>query len=117
MLRIHRMFASSLAAFLLAGALAPSAANAWPLGRVFHLHPSSVQDESRISLRLYNKGQLFQDVQVEGHIYTVMPKQYLAIKAPAGTEIYMASTGMGHRKGDFLLAVSPELKGQTISIN
>jgi hypothetical protein len=117
MLRIHRMFASSLAAFFLAGALAPSAANAWPLGRVFHLHPPSAQDDSRVSLRLYNKGQLFQDVQIEGHVYTVLPNQYLAIKAPTGTEIYMASTGMGHHKGDFLLAVSPKLKGETISIN
>jgi len=117
MLRMTRVFGSSLAVLILAGAIAP-AASASPIGRLFHLHPRAAQTrDTRISLQVYNKGFIFQDVKVAGKIYTVLPHQWLGIKAPAGTEVYTESTSFEHRKGDLLFAVTPEMKGATISIN
>jgi murein DD-endopeptidase MepM/ murein hydrolase activator NlpD len=118
MLRISRTFASSLAFFAVAAVAAPAPANAWPLGKVFHLHSSTAQiKDTRIDVQLFNKGQIPQDVKVGGHTYTVMPHEGLAIKAPAGTSVYAASTGMGHRNGEMLLALTPDLKGKTIYFN
>ncbi len=118
MLRITRTLASSLALFVVVAVAAPAPANAWPLGKVFHLHSRTAQTEdTRIDVQLYNKGQIEQDVKVDGHIYTVMPHERLAIKAPAGTSVYAASAGMGHRNGEMLLAVTPDMKGKTIYFN
>jgi hypothetical protein len=120
MLRMNRESGSSLAVLLVAGALsiAPAAANASPIGKLMHLHPRASQtQDSRVIVLIYNKGQLFQDVKVDGHVYTVMSHGWLTIKAPAGTEVYAASTGMGHHKGDLLFAVKPEMKNATISFN
>ncbi len=120
MLRMTRVPGSSLAVLLVAGALAiaPTAATASPIGKLMHLHPRASQtQDSRVSVQIYNKGQLFQDVKVDGHVYTVMSHGWLTIKAPAGTEVYAASTGMGHRKGDLLFSVNPEMKGAIISFN
>jgi|GEM_PF-1004187 len=120
MLRINRVSGSSLAVLLVAGAIAigPAAANASPLGKLMHLHPRASQtQDSRVSILMYNKGPLFQDVKVDGHVYTVRSHGWLAIKAPAGTPVYAASTGMGHHKGDLLFAVNPEMKNATISFN
>jgi hypothetical protein len=118
MLRIARTFASSLTILAIAAAMAPINANAWPLGKAFHFHSSAehVQD-ARITVELINKGIIAQDVKVAGRIYTVMPHEGLTIKAPAGTSVYAASAGMGHRSGDVLVAVAPETKGQIIYFN
>ena len=117
MLRISRNFAGSL--ILLAGAaVAAPNANAWPLGKVFHYHPNRAQtQDSRVRLQLFNKGHLFQDVQVGGKVYTVFPNQKLVITAPVGTSIYAGSTGLGHRKGDLLIQVGPQMDGSTVSFN
>jgi len=118
MLRITRTFASSLAILAIAAAVAPVNANAWPLGKVFHIHPATerIQD-ARITVELINKGIISQDVKVDGRIYTVMPHEGLTIKAPAGTPVYAASMGLGHRSGDLLVAVTPETKGRIIYFN
>jgi hypothetical protein len=118
MLRMTRNFAGSLV--LLAGAAiaAPISANAWPLGKVFHFHPNAAQtQDSRINLKLTNKGQLFQDVKVDGHVYTIQPRETFTIKAPVGTPVYAASTGIGHRKGELLFEVTPQMQGSTVSID
>lgn len=118
MLRVTRVFGSSVAVLVLAGALAPIAAQASPLGRLLHLHPGAAQSQDiRISVRLYNRGHLFQDVKVGDKVYTVMPHQSIRIKAPAGTAVYADSTGQGHRKGDLLFAVSAQVKDSTITLN
>jgi hypothetical protein len=114
MLRMTHM-SSLLAVLILAGALAP-AANASPVGMLVHFHPQQAQD-TRITIRVYNKGAIFQDVKVAGKIYTVLPHERLVIKAEPGTEVYSESTGFGHRKGELLFAVKPEMKDTTISIN
>jgi hypothetical protein len=118
MLRTNRISATAFAIFLAAGAFAPSVANAWPLGHSLHLHPQTAKTtDTRVSLRVYNKAEIFQDVKIADKVYTVMPHQYLAIKAPAGTAVYAESTGFGHRKGELLFAVNQSLKGGTVQID
>ena len=117
MLRINRVLASSLV-FLVAGAMAPAGANASGISKLLHLHPNvSENDQGRIVVSLYNRGALFQDVKVDGKIYTVLPHQALEIKAPNGTPVYANSTGAGYNKGDLLFSINPSMKGATVSFN
>jgi hypothetical protein len=117
MLRMTRVSGSLLAVLIFAGAIAP-AANAFPMGKLFHLHPHSAQtQDTRITVHVYNKGWIFQDLKVAGKTYTVLPHQGIEIQAPAGTEVYTESTSFAHRKGDLLFAVTPAMKDTTVSIN
>src|ERR1039457_3907605 len=98
-----RTLAGSLAVLLLAGAIAPAPANAWPLGKVFHMHPRSAQPEdTRITFHLTNQDGFVQQVKVEGRVYTIVPHGALTIKAAEGTEIYAVTSGVKHRAGDLL---------------
>jgi hypothetical protein len=118
MLRITRTFASSAAILAIAAAMTPVTANAWPLGKVFHLHPDQQKTEdARITVELINKGTFSQNVKVDGRIYSVLPHEGITIKAPSGTSVYAASAGLGHRSGDLLVAVAPETKGRIIYFN
>jgi hypothetical protein len=113
------MIRTKLVALTLALAAAASTSTsvyaAWP-GLTVHQHPDTTQD-SRITIRLYNPGLTFRDVQVDGHTYTIQPHQTVTIKAPAGTAVYAGSTGAGHRKGDLLFAVTPALQDKTLTVN
>jgi murein DD-endopeptidase MepM/ murein hydrolase activator NlpD len=46
-----------------------------------------------------------------------MPHGGLTITAPEGTEVYAASKGFGHRKGDVLFTVTSKMKYDTVSID
>jgi hypothetical protein len=117
MLRMTRTLASSLA-FVVAGSMVPVAANASPLGRLLHLHPGAPQiPDTRIVVHIFNAAPIFQDVKVDGHVYTMLPHHGLGIKAPAGTPVYANSTGFNHRRGDLLLTVTPAENGTTVYIN
>lgn len=112
-----RMLAPSLAVLLLAVAIAPAPANAWPLGKLLHLHPHATQPEdNRITFHLTNQDGFMQQVKVGGQIYTMVPHGALTIKAAQGTEIYAVTSGIKHRAGDLLLAVKPQTQDATISI-
>jgi murein DD-endopeptidase MepM/ murein hydrolase activator NlpD len=117
MLQRTRVFAISLV-FSLAGIAAPATAHAWPFGKLLHLHPREVQEQDgRITFQLYNKGGLVQEVKVAGRVYTLLPHDGLKITAPEGTQVYAASKGFGHRNGDVLFTVTPEMKYDTVSID
>jgi hypothetical protein len=58
---------------------------------------------------LVNKGVTFRDVQIDGRKYTMMPNDLLVVKAPAGTEVYAASTFGKYHRGDMLVALTPSL--------
>jgi murein DD-endopeptidase MepM/ murein hydrolase activator NlpD len=112
-----RILARSLAALVLAAAVSPAPAHAWPFGKLFHMHPGAAQPEdARISFYLANRDEFVQQVKVDGHVYTISPHTALAIKAPEGTEVYAATSGLKHRVGDVLIAVTPHLRDTTISI-
>ena len=111
------IFARSLALLLLAGTISPAPANAWPLGKLFHMHPHAAQPEdTRIAFHLTNHDGFMQQVKVDGRIYTIVPHGALTIRAAEGTEIYAVTSGIKHRAGDLLLAVKPQTKDTTISI-
>ena len=117
MLERTRLIAISLI-LASAEATAPAAADAWPFGKLFHLHPTEVQEQDgRITFQLYNKGGLVQEVRVAGRVYTLMPHGGLTITAPEGTEVFAASKGFGHRKGEVLCTVTPEIKFDTVSFD
>lgn len=101
-----------LALLILFGALAP-VANAWPLGRFFHLHPSA-EHKQTINVTFYNAGRSFQDVLVEGRTYTVKPHEYLTIEAQPGTGVFAASATLDYRRGDLMFALTPQMNNKTI---
>ncbi|MGA1983524.1 MAG: hypothetical protein ABSG84_13790 [Acidobacteriaceae bacterium] len=112
-----RILARSLAVLVLASAVAPAPANAWPLGKLFHMHPHAAQPQDpRISFYLANRGDYIQQVKVGGHVYLIVPHGALAIKAVEGTQIYAVTSGMKHSAGDLLLAVKPQTQDATISL-
>jgi hypothetical protein len=97
--------------------LVAPAAHAWPLGRLLHLHPTEASaKDSRISFQLYNKSGIIQDVDVAGRKYTLMPNSGLTITAPAGAQVTAGTVGLGHNKGDVLVAVQPTLQNDTVII-
>lgn len=96
-----------------------AASSALPnLGNVFHLHLASTRKaDERIRVVLVNKGLLFCDITVDGHTYTVPSQHNISIMAPAGTPVYAGSVMPGHRRGNLLLTVAPQLKDQVIKFN
>ncbi|ADW70480.1 hypothetical protein [Granulicella tundricola] len=100
------MIYSSLAVLALA-ASSTLASAAMPLGNLVHLHPHS-QTDTRVVVTLVNKSQSFRDVKIGGRNYTVTSHGTLAVKAPAGTVIYVNSYMPNHHVGDTLLDLSPE---------
>jgi hypothetical protein len=98
--------------------MAPARANAWPLGRLLHLHPHpAAAGPARITVHLVNKDGSVQQVKVDGHVYTMVANGALTFTAAQGTQVYAQSAGFGHQAGDLLFAVEPEMKDATISIN
>ena len=101
---------------LAVGASMSTAAYALPLPGMHH-HPSDKTPDPRVDLFLHNKGQIFCDVKIADHVYTVLPHQSIEVKAPAGTPIYTNSTGAMHHKGDLLFSIDPKMQKQTLEIN
>ena len=98
-------------------AVVPPPALAWPFGRVLHLHPSEVRNEDRrITVQLFNRGGLVQQVRIGDRSYTVMPHQRLSITASEGTQVYALDQGFGHRKGDLLFTVARNMQ-TTVTID
>ncbi len=101
---------------LLAVAMSASAV-VTPLSNFIHLHPHAAQPDTRISVTLYNNANLFRDVKVDGHIYTVTPQHSITIKAPAGTVVYADSRMYQHRRGDVLMEVTPQANHTRFDLN
>jgi hypothetical protein len=73
--------------------------------------------DARVYVTLVNKSVTFRDVKIDGHIYTLQPHELLAVKGPAGTVVYAASTFGKYHRGDTLVALTPSLNHSRISIN
>jgi hypothetical protein len=78
--------------------------------------PTHAKD-ARVNVTLVNQSTLFRDVKIDGRNYTVMPHELLAIKAPAGTVVYAASSFGRIHRGDTLVALTPSLDHSRVSIN
>jgi hypothetical protein len=113
-----QIIASRIALVLALGVTASTSAHALPHFFGVHRHPGDAQSQdSRVTVHISNKGDIFRDIKVGGHVYTVWPHQMLTIKAPAGTAVYTESTGSLHRKGDLLFAVGKQLQGAIAMID
>jgi hypothetical protein len=117
MIRNQLVVANLIAIALLGGASFSSTPAAYALPHFgLHQHLADPND-TRVNMQVYNKGETFRDVKIEGRIYTLLPHQYLNIKAPEGTGIYTNSTGSLHRKGDLLFSVDRSMKNKVLTIN
>ena len=80
-------------------------------------NPRPHAKDARVYVILVNQSTLFRDVKIDGRNYTVMPHELLAIKAPAGTVVYAASSFGRIHRGDPLVALTPSLDHSRVSIN
>lgn len=106
MMRSFTVLALSACAALSAGAA----------GTNRDLRPQHAKD-ARVYVKLENKSSWFRDVLINGHKYTVMPGELLAVTAPAGTVVYAASPFLSHHKGDAILTLTPSLDHQHVKLN
>ena len=112
MLRMTRSFS----VLILAGAMAPLVASAAPLANSLHLHSAfSNAKNGRVSFTLVNKSDAAKDVTVDGHTYTLAPKQPVAVSAEPGSKVTEGDSGSANAK--VLFVVDRSHKGATISIN
>ncbi|QHN02721.1 hypothetical protein FTO74_04555 [Granulicella sp. WH15] len=103
----------STLALTLAAASVP-AVHASPLHKGMHLHPGI---DSRICLHVFNAGNQFREIVVEGKTYEVQPHQGAMIKAPAGTKVYAGFNVSQHKKGTVLLELTDEVNGKRIVLS
>jgi hypothetical protein len=98
------------------GAAASSSAYALPhLGLHRHPDPAKASDP-RVTVQIRNDASIFKDIKINGHVYTVLSHQFLAIRAPKGTDVYADSTGLNYRRGDLLFQVNPEMKDTIVAL-
>lgn len=118
MLRITRTLVSSLAVFLVAGVMAPAAANASSRVKKDHPDASVVKgQQANISVEVYNRGDAPQDLKMDGQVYTVKPHQSITLKASPGTDVFADTAGNGFQKGERLFQIAPSLNGTTVKFN
>ena len=86
------------------------------LGTFLHLHPAAQQD-GRIAVTLVNRGSSFRDIKVDGHTYELGTGRKMTIKAAPGTVVYRDSAAPFHKRGEVLVAMTPEISGTVITIN
>ena len=118
MLRTTRTLASSLAVFLVAGVMAPAAANAYSWGKKTKTDANTTQGlGTSIAVQVYNRGQAPQDLKMDGQTYTVQPHQSLTINGTPGTAVYADTAGNGYQQGEVLFKFAPAMNGATVKIN
>jgi hypothetical protein len=98
--------------------LVPPAVNAWPISRLLHLHPTEATGKDpRISFQLINRSGIIQELEVGSHKFTLMPNSGLTVNAPEGTQVISQTVGLGHKKGDVLVAVQRSMQYDTVIIH
>jgi hypothetical protein len=118
MLRITRTIASSLALFVVAGAIATPAAIAWSTDGAYHEASYTAQKKgASVTFQIFNKADDVQQVKVAEQVYKLDPHSAVKITAPAGAQVIAASDSKSHHNGDVLFEVSTALKGNTASID
>lgn len=70
----------------------------------------------RITVQLFNRGGLVQQIRFGDRTYTLMPHARLSITAPEGTEVYALDKGFGHAKGQLLFTVHRDMQ-HTVTID
>ena len=105
-----------LALVFAVGATASTSAYALPhLGLHRHPDPAKASDP-RVTVQIRNDASIFKDIKINGHVYTVLSHQFLAIRAPQGTDVYADSTGLNYHRGDLLFQMSPGMKDTIVAL-
>ena len=113
MLRMTR----SLAFLIVAGAMAPLAANAAPMNTLPHSPAATTQSQkTTIKFVLVNRTDSARTVTIDGQPYTLTPKQSISIKASEGAQVVGTGEAYGG-SGKLLFTVDKVLKGTTVSLN
>ena len=86
-----------------------------PFHKVVRVDPLKPADQ-RISFSLRNDSRSFHDLRIDGHTYTVPPKQGLTIKAPVGTIIYADSRFSTFQPGDTIVIVNASLQNARVEM-
>ena len=73
--------------------------------------------DTRVSVTLVNKSSVFRDVKIGGHSYTVLPNELLAVKAPAGTVVYAASSFGDYHRGDIMVELTSSLDHSRVALH
>ena len=98
---------------ILSAALVLSSSLLSPFKNVAHPHRPIDQ---RVEFTLHNESKSFENVNIDGHSYTVTANQILTIKAPIGTVIYADSRFSTFHRGDALFTVNPSLQSSRIDL-
>jgi len=118
MLHTHRTITRALAVLLVAGVMAPAAANAWSFGKKTKTDASTVQGQgTNIVVQIYNRGTISQDLKMGEQVYTVQPHQTITLKGASGTDVYADTAGNGYQKGERLFQFAPAMNGATVKLN
>ena len=113
MLRIK----SLLATFVIAGAMAPVAANAASFGDALQVHPTIKNGKAeKISFVVINTREVSRSITVDGQTYTLTPHQQLSITAQAGSPVTDASSDSA-TAAKVLFTVERLHKGAKITLN
>ena len=113
MLRITRSFS----VLILAGAIAPVAANAASFGALLNVHPGIKDTKGgRINFVLVNKSDVARTVTVDGKTYNLTPHQQVSVSAEPGSQVTEGDSGSATSQ-KVLFVVDRSHKGTTISIN
>ena len=101
----------------IAVSLAAPAAQAWPLGRLLHLHPDAAAAmDGGIKFQLYNSSPVVQNIEVGSRKFTLAPNSGVSVNALAGTPVVTQTATAGVRSGDTLFAVQSTLRHTTVTI-
>jgi hypothetical protein len=114
MFKTPRTITGSLAIFLLLGTMAPTFANARTPGNKTKTDSGK---SANIAIHVYNRGQISQDIKIDGQTYTVPSHQSVAVKGAAGSIVIADTAGNGYQKGAALFTFTSAMAGATVSIN
>ena len=113
MLRITRSFS----VLILAGAIAPLAANAASFRTLLNVHPGIKDTKGeRIKFVLVNKSDAARTVTVDGKTYNLTPHQQVTVSAEPGSKVTEDDSSSATSQ-KVLFVVDRSHKGTTISIN
>lgn len=73
--------------------------------------------DARVYVTLVNKSTWFRDVLIDGHKYTVLPGEMLAVAAPTGTVVYAASAFGKYHNGDAFVSLTKSMDHSRVALN
>jgi hypothetical protein len=102
----------TLVAFTVASFAVSTVAEAAPLPKALHLHPSST--DSRVHFVVFNRAVRTYEVRIGDRVYSVKPHYVLNITAPTGTAVYAATDMATYKNGELLQEIKATDKNKIL---